>query len=215
MSEGSIRQRHLRPTKPGRFPFRVTSAVRPASPSEAGSRRARSQWSRRQARSCWRSDDRKVVRRRRKAGGESRELESGLDVERRRFNHGARRVVSERDVFSGARDVNVGCRSELEAFWRSDRGTPQGGNEARCPANEKETDLERGGWSSRARQRCSGQAKAARPAQAPWSTGVQRFSWSFDRVESRARGRRAGFRSSWVLTTLTGSLGPGPVVKVR
>jgi hypothetical protein len=31
------------------------------------------------------------------------------------FSRGARRAVSKRDVFSGARDVNVGCRSELEA----------------------------------------------------------------------------------------------------
>jgi len=51
------------------------------------------------------------------AGGSRRKpvAESGLDVERRRVSHGARRAVSKRDVFSGARDVNVGCRNELEA----------------------------------------------------------------------------------------------------
>lgn len=112
------------------------------------------------------------------------------------FSHGARRAVSERDVFSGARDVNVGCRSELEAFWHSDRGTPQGGNEARCPANEKRTHLERG------RSPFSGAAKVLRAGKGrkagagPSVTSVQRFCWSYDRVKSRARGRRVGFRVS-------------------
>ena len=105
--------------------------------------------------------------------------ERGLDVERRRVSHGARRAVSERDVFSGARNANVGCRSELEALWHSDRVTPQGGNEAQCPANEKGTDLERG------RQSFSGAAtvlwagKGRKAGAGPSITSVHRFSLAF------------------------------------
>jgi hypothetical protein len=51
------------------------------------------------------------------AGGNRRKpvAKSGLDVERLWVSQGAQRAVSKRDVFSGARDVNVGCRNELEA----------------------------------------------------------------------------------------------------
>jgi len=114
VSEGSIRQRYLRPTKPGRLPFRVTARyVRPhrrkqgvEGPEASGRAVKRGA-----------VGGRMTARWSGAAGGSRRKpvAESGLDVERRRVSHGARRAVSKRDVFSGARDVNVGCRNELEA----------------------------------------------------------------------------------------------------
>jgi len=71
------------------------------------------------------------------------------------------------------------------------------------------------GGHSRARQRCYGQAKAARPAQAPRLQCPAIFVGFLIGSKSRARGRRAGFRVSWALTALTGFRGPGSAVRAR
>lgn len=99
----------------------------------------------RQARSRWRPDDRKVVRRlprttvatpcsrrisKQNAGGSS---------------HGARRAVSEEGVFAaGARERNVGCRNGFEAPRQCVQGKPQGPTRSTSPSDRKARDPERG-----------------------------------------------------------------------
>jgi hypothetical protein len=84
----------------------------------------------RQARSRWRPDDRKVVRRlpRTKAATPRSRRISKQNVGG--FSHGARRAVSEEGVFAaGARERNVGCRSGFEAPRQCAQGKPQGPHE--------------------------------------------------------------------------------------
>lgn len=107
---------------PGEEPGEKQVVDRP----EAGS-------ARRQACGRRRLDDqagnRGMVRRRSKPG-ESRGAESGLRIERRRVSHGARGQSPKRVFPTGARGVNVGCRSGFEASCRYVRGTPRGDTRA-------------------------------------------------------------------------------------
>jgi hypothetical protein len=87
----------------GTFGRKSLGALFPAHARRANRvcRRVRSRQTRRQARSRRRSDDRKVVRRRSNAKGESLRRKGGLEVERRWVFHGARRAVSGRGVSDG------------------------------------------------------------------------------------------------------------------
>lgn len=103
--------------------------------------RGRTRWStnpkpatRRQARSCRRSDDRKVVRRRSKPEGESPRQKAVS-----RSNVGGFPTAldgqSPKEVFlTGARDVNVGCRNGFEASWQPRPRNAARRYEARRPA---------------------------------------------------------------------------------
>lgn len=162
VSEGSTRRSHRQPTR------LRSSTPTPRFGASLGSRSARSRRSCRQARGRWRPDDREVVRRRPwtnggNAGGPGTSSKSGTGG----FSHGARRAVSEGGVSSRVLVTrNVGCRSDFEASWRCDRGTPQGITRRNVERRTRST-ARTGPVVILLAEGCSGRARAERPAQAP------------------------------------------------
>jgi hypothetical protein len=125
--------------------------------------------SRRQARGRWRPDDRKVVRRLSRRRPKAL-FEAGLEVERRRVSHGARRAVSRGGVEPWVLVTqDVGCRSGFEAFWRRDRGKAARPYEDATSSDGEGHRPGRGQWSFPSRQGCYGCAKVERPERAPRS----------------------------------------------
>ena len=194
VSEGSSRQRHLRPKKPGRLLLSHAGVRRAAErPGETRRSTGPKPATRRQARSCRRPDDRKAVRRRWKPRARVRGRKAVWRSDAGGFPT-ADGGQSPKEVFpAGARDVNVGCRNGFEASWRGDRGTLKGGPRARRTAKEKTTDLDETGGRSRRGKGAPGE-QGPKGRREPLDQGVRQTSWPSIELRSRIRGRRVGSR---------------------
>jgi len=179
-----------------------------------GSRSARSRRSCRQARGRWRPDDREVVRRRPWTnGGNAAVPGTSSKPGAGGFSHGTRRAVSEGGVSSRVLVTrNVGCRSDFEASWRCDQGTPQGITRRNVEATEKvEGPDGAGGHSPRRRvlRACKGRKAGAGPSVMDPANPL-----AHDRASSRSRKARGDPRLASV-NPARGHLGPGSGTPVR